>query len=334
MGIMMQAREFKKGKRNLITDVGNVRVGHKTIKDKEHQTGVTIVDPGSDCMFRNKYRAAAHVINGFGKTSGLVQIDELGTLESYIGLTNTLSVGTVQQAIVKQMLKEDESIGLENGTVNVVVGECNDGYLNAIRDCIVCEQDVEEAFANLSKSFEEGSVGAGRGMQCFQRKGGIGSSSRVLTIDQKEYTIGTLVLSNFGLAKDFTLANLTAKKQEVEKGSIIMIIACDLPLDARQLKRVCKRMHVPLARLGSFMGNGSGDIAIAFSTAEVVPHEANKAVMSQEVLHESYMDQVFRCAIECCEESILSSLWHSETCEGRDGHVVTSIKEDWDMCKK
>lgn len=328
MGTDLFQNKIRKGKRNLITDVKGVKVGHKTIKDGNHITGVTVIDPGSEDIFHQKFAAASHVINGFGKTSGLIQIDELGTLESYIGLTNTLSVGTVQQALVKHMLKNNEDIGTDTGTINVVVGECNDGYLNAIRDCIVCEEDVYEAIEALSEDFEEGNIGAGSGMQCFQMKGGIGSSSRILEFDGKEYTIGTLVLSNFGLAKDFTYMDCNINKEdELEKGSIMMILATDIPLDARQLKRVCKRMHVPLARLGSYMGNGSGDIVIGFSTANIFPHYPDKNINEMKYLHENYIDQVFRGAAECCEESILSSLVHSTTTKGRDEHVVKSLKD-------
>lgn len=328
MGTEVFQNKIKKGKKNLISDVKGVRVGHKTIQDGKYVTGVTIIDPGSEDIFHQKYVAASHVINGFGKTSGLIQIDELGTLESYIALTNTLSVGTVQQALVKHMLQLNKDIGVDTGTINVVVGECNDGYLNTIRDCIVNEDDVYEAIETLSVDFKEGNVGAGSGMQCFQMKGGIGSSSRVVELDGNEYTIGTLVLSNFGLAKDFTYMDCDLhREEELEKGSIMIVIATDIPLEARQLKRVCKRMHVPLARLGSYMGNGSGDIAIGFSTANKISHYPKKTIIEMKCVHENYMDQIFRAASECCEESILSSLVHSTTTKGRDEHVVKSLND-------
>lgn len=318
---------MKKGKLNLISDVEGVSVGHKTLSDKEIQTGVTIIKPSNNNIFQNKLVAASSVLNGFGKTSGLIQINELGTLESYIALTNTLSVGTVQQALVKQMLKENEDIGLTSGTVNVVVGECNDGYLNDIRGCHVCEKDVYDAIKDCKKTFTLGSVGAGRGMSCFQMKGGIGSASRVIEMDNQEYTVGVLVLANFGLKKNFILDTISIKDDvELEKGSIIMVIATDLAMSDRQLKRVCNRMPVALARTGSYMGNGSGDIAIAFSTANVIPHHSDKDIMTLTCVHEDKIDLVFEAAIDACEEAILSSLYHNETLKGRDGNIRFSLK--------
>lgn len=319
---------MKKGKLNLISDVAGVSVGHKTLSDGNIQTGVTIIKPSNDNIFQNKLVAASSVLNGFGKTIGLVQIDELGTLESYIALTNTLSVGTVQQALVKQMLKENEDIGLSTGTVNVVVGECNDGYLNDIRGCHISEDDVYDAINDCRSKFALGSVGAGRGMSCFQMKGGIGSSSRIIEFDQKEYTVGVLVLSNFGLKKNFILDTISMKDDlELEKGSIIMVIATDIPMSDRQLKRVCKRMSVALARTGSYMGNGSGDIAIAFSTANIIPHSSEKDVIAIQYIHEDKIDIVFEAAIDACEEAIMSSLFDNQTLEGRDGNIRYSLKD-------
>lgn len=317
---------MKKGKLNLISDVTGVKVGHKTLSDGDIQTGVTVIKPTNDNIFKNKLVAASCVLNGFGKTSGLVQIDELGTLESYIGLTNTLSVGTVQQALVKQMLKENEDIGVTTGTVNVVVGECNDGYLNDIRGCHVSQQDVFDALEDCKEEFELGSVGAGRGMSCFQMKGGIGSSSRVITLNNQEYTVGVLVLSNFGLKKNFIIDTIEQPDlEELEKGSIIMVIATDIPMSDRQLKRVCKRMPVALARTGSHMGNGSGDIAIAFSTGNVISHYQEDSFLQIKCVHEDKMDYIFDAAIEACQEAIMSSLYHNQTVQGRDGNVRLSL---------
>lgn len=319
---------MKKGKLNLISDVAGVSVGHRTLSDGDIQTGVTVIKPTNDNIFKNKLVAASCVLNGFGKTSGLVQIDELGTLESYIGLTNTLSVGTVQQALVKQMLKENEDIGVTTGTVNVVVGECNDGYLNDIRGCHVSQQDVFDALEDCKEEFELGSVGAGRGMSCFQMKGGIGSSSRVITLNNQEYTVGVLVLSNFGLKKNFIIDTIEQPDlEELEKGSIIMVIATDIPMSDRQLKRVCKRMPVALARTGSHMGNGSGDIAIAFSTGNVISHYQEDSFLQIKCVHEDKMDYIFDAAIEACQEAIMSSLYHNQTVQGRDGNVRLSLAD-------
>lgn len=323
---------MKKGSYNNICDVKGVKVGHHTISNGTQETGVTIIIPGVENPYQQKLVAASYVINGYGKTSGLVQIEELGTLESYIGLTNTLSVGTVQQALVKYMihLPGNEEIGRKTGSINTVVGECNDGYLNDIRACAIQEEDVYLAIQDAKETFALGSVGAGRGMSCFQMKGGIGSASRIISLDTHEYTIGLLVLSNFGLKKDFLLEHVALDDlayEELEKGSIMMIIATDVPLSSRQLRRVCKRMSVALARCGSYLGNGSGDIAIAFSTANPIPHYSEQAVLSASYVHEDHMDVVFRGAIDACEEAILSSLLHNETLVGRDDHMRYSLAD-------
>lgn len=321
---------MRKGTYNKISDVRGVRVGHYTIADGNIQTGVTVILPSAHNIFQEKYIAASYVINGFGKTSGLVQIDELGTLESPIGLTNTLSVGTVQQALVRYMLKQtgNEEIGRTTGTINTVVGECNDGYLNDIRKCVIKEEHVLDAIDHACVDFELGSVGAGRGMSCFQMKGGIGSSSRIIELYDKEYTVGALVLSNFGLKKDFMLEHITLSDldDEIEKGSIMMILAMDVPVSSRQLRRICKRMSIALGRCGSYMGNGSGDIVIGFSTAHQIPHHAPQKPLFFEFIHEDMIDTVFRASIEACEEAILTSLVHNETVTGRDAHKRMSLQ--------
>ncbi len=319
---------MKTGKLNKITDVKGVKVGHKTIDNGDIHTGVTVIIPSEDNIFHNKYVASSYVINGFSKTSGLIQIDELGTIESIIGLTNTLNVGTVQQAIVKHMLKNNPDIGKNTGTINAVIGECNDGYLNDIRECAITEEDVYEAIKNATTNFELGSVGAGRGMSCFGMKGGIGSASRIVELDGQEYTIGVLVLSNFGLKKDFIFDNINFSNyhdETLEKGSIIIILATDVPLSSRQIKRVCKRMSVSLARLGSHLGNGSGDVVIGFSTANVIPHYPTSDVISIKEIHEDKIDIVFRASIEACESAIMSSLLNNETLVGRDGNTRLSL---------
>lgn len=322
---------MKKGKNNLITDVKGIKVGHYTLESERIQTGVTVILPSDDNIFQNKLIAASHVINGFGKTTGLIQIDELGTLESPIALTNTLSVGTVQQALVQYMLSVDQTIGKETGTVNVVVGECNDGYLNDIRACSITQQDVFKAIENADILFEQGNVGAGKGMSCFEMKGGIGSASRIVTLNQKDYTVGVLVLSNFGLMKDFIPFQQDTYSDILEQGSILLVIATDIPLSSRQLKRVCKRMSVPLSRLGSHLGNGSGDIAIAFSTAQTIPHQCEQDFATIQTVHENCIGFIFRAAIEAGENAIMNSLLYAETCIGRDEHIRYSLK---DMIKK
>ena len=329
MGTQLYQTPYTKGKLNKITDVKGIKIGHCTLNDKDIQTGVSVIIPSESNIFKEKLACASVVINGFGKTSGLVQIDELGTLESVIGLTNTLSVGTVMQSLVKYMMRDNEDIGTTTGTINVVVGECNDGHLNDIRGCHIKEQHVLSAIDSACVDFEEGAVGAGRGMSCFQMKGGIGSASRQVELDGKVYHIGSLVLTNFGLKKDFTYQKLRVEdfEEEVEKGSIMMLIATDIPMDARQLKRVCKRVPIALGRLGSYMGNGSGDIAIAFSTANKYPHYPTQDIQLVTCIHENKIDSVFRNAIDATEEAIISSLVHAVSVEGRNQNKVLSLKE-------
>ena len=333
--------KLSKGKNNLITDVKGVKVGHKTLDDGKIKTGVTAIIPHSDNIFKEKLICSSYVINGFGKSIGLVQIDELGTLETPIILTNTLSVGTCSTALVKHMLKENEDIGVTTGTVNPVVCECNDGYLNDIRGLHVKEEDVFEALESAEINFKEGNVGAGTGMSCYQLKGGIGSASRVLKLDDKEYTIGSLVLSNFGLKEDLLVDGIKVGEQilekeagELEKGSIIIILATDIPMSDRQLKRIAKRVPIGLARTGSHIGNGSGDIVIAFSTANRIKHYEYRDIVSIKIINENIIDKVFRGVIECVEEAVISSLLHSEKTIGTSEHKRESLKKYIDYLVK
>lgn len=318
----------RSGKRNLITDVPGVTVGHVTVQDGNINTGVTVIRPHGGNMFRDKVVAATAIINGFGKTMGLVQVEELGTIETPIVMTNTLSIGTAANALIKYMLEENEDIGKSAGSVNPLVCECNDGNLNDIRGLHVTEEHVFEALANTSEDFEEGAVGAGTGMRCLGFKGGIGSSSRIVELDGKEYTVGALVLSNFGnrcsLRIDGAKEGERIKKMlntenGEDKGSIIILLATDIPLNERQLKRVCKRAGVGLARTGSYYGNGSGDIAIAFTTANRIPQDRTSAIIQTQMLVDSAIDPVFEMTADVVEEAILSSLVHAKTTTGVSG---------------
>lgn len=324
--------ELKKGKNNLITDVDGVRVGHVTLDNQDIKTGVTAILPHGGNIFKEKVMASTFVINGFGKSIGLIQVDELGTIETPIILTNTLSIGTACTGLIKYMLSENEDIGKTTSTVNPMVLECNDGFLNDIRGLHVKESHIIEAIKKASNDFEEGSVGAGTGMSCYQLKGGIGSSSRAITLDNKEYIVGSLVLSNCGLEKDLILdgrkigKDITSKKDlELEKGSIIIVIATDIPLSERQLKRVAKRASISLGRTGSHLGNGSGDIVVAFSTANKVSHYEEKDINLMKFINENKIDLIFRASIESIEESIISSMIHSKETVGRDNNKIKSI---------
>ena len=317
-----------------ISDVPGVTVGHCTLADGDVQTGVTALLPHQGDIFHDKVMAASHVINGFGKTTGLVQIDELGTLETPILFTNTLSVGTVETALVKYMLDKNPDICETTGSVNPVVCECNDSGLNDIRGLHVTEENVRAALADCRADFTEGAVGAGRGMRCHGLKGGIGSASRVVELDGKQYTIGALVLSNHAVFDDLVVAGTPIQSlldahipPHEDKGSIITVLATDIPLSERQLRRLCHRALVGLSRTGSFCGNGSGEIVIAFTTANRVPHYSEKAILPMGMVHDDAINPLFRAVAECVEESVLSSLLHAETVTGYHGRTVRCLSD-------
>ena len=322
-----------RGARNLITDVPGVKVGQVTIQHGEVNTGVTAVLPHGGNLFQEKVMAGVSVINGFGKSAGLVQIEELGTIESPIILTNTLSTGTALTAMVKYMMAQNPDIGVSTGTVNCVVTECNDGRLNDIRGLHVREDDVLQAVDSASEDFVEGAEGGGTGMVCLGLKGGIGSSSRTLQIDGQLYTVGALVMSNFGEAGNLVIGGRhidTRKCSEdckKDTGSIIIVIATDVPLSERQLKRVAKRSMIALGRVGSYCGNGSGDIAIAFTTANRQPHYSSRNILDTKMFYDENIDCVFEAAVEAVEESILSSLYHAETTTGVRGNTYIGLRE-------
>ncbi|ARP91285.1 aminopeptidase [Bordetella genomosp. 9] len=326
------------GPRDAISDVAGVTVGHVTLSRGPVQTGVTVVRPHPGDVYRDKVPAAVSVLNGFGKSVGLLQVEELGVLETPIALTNTFSVGAVAEAQIRQAVAANPEIGRELPTVNPLVFECNDGYLNDIQAMSVRGADYLAACACADAGFEQGAVGAGRGMSCFAFKGGIGSASRLSRpLDGRCWTVGALVLANFGRQPLLTVAGrpfgrwLAAQAQASsdapEKGSIILLLATDAPLDARQLRRLSLRAGAGLARTGSVFGHGSGDIALAFSTAYTVPHLPDRPMPTEPMLHETRLDPLFEAAADAIEQAIVHALWRAETVTGRDGHVRRSIRE-------
>ena len=328
--------KWKSGPRNLITDVPGVKVGHATIRHGEVNTGVTAILPHERNLFQEKVMAGAAVINGFGKSAGLVQIEELGTIESPIILTNTLSTGTALTAIVKYMMAQNPDIGVKTGTVNCLVTECNDGRLNDIRGLHVTEEHVLQAVQGAAEDFEEGAVGGGTGMVCLGLKGGIGSASRQREADGRTYTTGAQVMSNFGAAGNLVIGgrridtrkcNEECGREFRDSGSIIIIIGTDVPLNERQLKRVAKRAMISLGRVGSYCGNGSGDIAIAFTTANNQPHYSDRNIWDTKMFYDENIDCVFEAAVEAVEEAIISSLYHAKTTVGVRGNQYMGLLE-------
>lgn len=324
---------MEKGKRNAITDVPGVRVGHCTVDNERHKTGVTVILPCADDVFQNKMIADCHVLNGFGKTAGLMQIEELGTLETPIALTNTLNVGLVHDAMVEYMCCEAEKNGYAMRSVNPVVCECNDASLNDIRHRAVGEKEVFAAIESASEEFALGDVGAGKGMTCYDLKGGIGTASRIVEIDGERFTIGVLVQTNHGSLRDLRIdganvgeeINRRIQEDTPDQGSCIMIVGTDLPVTSRQLGRIIRRCSVGLARLGSFIGHGSGEVMIGFSTANRIPAEGG--CMNLRCIHESQINSAFRAVAECTEEAVLRSMLEARTVVGYSGKVRRSLRE-------
>ncbi len=319
------------GERNSIADVPGVLVGHATIAQGAVRTGVTAVLPHDGDLFQSKPLAAAQVLNGFGKGLGLVQLAELGTLETPILLTNTFAVGACANALIRRAIRADPEIGRRTATVNPVVLECNDGYLNDIQAMAVDESDAEAAIAAAAETFDLGAVGAGAGMSAFGVKGGVGTASRRVRLDGSQYHLGVLVLANFGRAGDLRLPDGRRVDPEVgvvaEAGSCIVVIATDVPLESRQLGRVAKRAGVGLAWCGAFWGNGSGDIALAFTTANPVPHAPEEEFLERRVLAEGRIDRLFQATAEATQEAVLDALAAAETTVGRNGHRRVGLAE-------
>ncbi len=327
---------MKKGKLNKITDVPGVSVGQTTIKNDLNKTGVTVIIPHNENVFDNKPVASSFVLNGFGKTSGLIQVEELGNIEAPIALTSTLNVGLVMDAMVEYTLKNATS---EITSVNTVVMECNDGRINSPFNRAVKAEHVFKAISEASSDFEEGDVGAGTGMICYGLKGGIGSSSRLLPIG-KGYTLGVLVQTNFGSLKDLIVCGKSVGEEikneslnNEEKGSVIVVMATDLPMSSRQIKRVLKRASVGLARTGSFIGHGSGEVFLGFTTSNIMKSDENDDVLSMSMINESKMNVVFRAIAEATEEAVLNSMLMSSPNVERDGKAVRSLNEFIDLLK-
>ena len=335
--------ELPTGPSNAITDVAGVRVGHTTLMTGDGplrpgegpvRTGVTVILPHGDNLFREKVPGAVHTINGFGKVCGFEEIRELGVIEAPIALTNTLNVGLVADALAQHAIRQSPEIGIRTSSVNVVVGECSDGYLNDLQGRHVRAEHVWAAMdAAATGPVREGAVGAGTGTSCFGWKGGIGTSSRVLPAEAGGYTVGALVQSNFGRPRDLTVLGVpvgrriqppgTAQPPIQEKGSIMIVLATDAPLTDRHLRRLCVRAAVGLARTGSHHMHGSGDFVIAFSTAHRIEHAPASLTTTRTVLADEpkAMAGLFPAVVECVEEAILNSLCRAETVVGRDGNT-------------
>jgi D-aminopeptidase len=321
------------GPLNAITDVEGVAVGHRTLIEGEGiRTGVTAIVPHGGNVFQSKVPAAVFPANAYGKAAGFLQVQELGNLETPIVLTNTLCVGTAVQAVVDWTLQQPGNE--EVRSVNAVVGEVNDKFLNDIRTCAVRPLDVFLAIEEAETGpVAEGSIGAGTGTEAFGFKGGIGTASRVLPESRGGYTVGALVQSNFdgvlmidGMRVGEALGRGSLRDTEkASDGSCMIVIATDAPLSPRNLERLASRAVMGLARTGSFMANGSGDFVIAFSTRNPVPNEELYATRSEELLYNEFTSPLFLATVEVVEEAVLNSLLKATTVTGRDGNTREAI---------
>ena len=306
------------GMHNAITDVPGVLVGHAGIDEGRLHTGVTAVLPHPRSLYRNKVSAAAAVLNGYGKSVGLMQIEELGTIETPVLITSTLNVPRVADALLSYMFDQDPEIGAST-TVNAVVLECFDGYLSDARARAVGEADVRTAIAEArSGPVAEGCVGAGVGMRCQGFKSGVGTASRL--VEPPGYVVGILVVPNFGSPGDLIIAGvpvgraLPAVEQPPARGSCVFVAATDAPLTPTDLRRVAWRCFLGMARTGSISAHHSGDLVVAFST--------NPEMVRQDRL---VIDGLFRAAVEASEEAILNALFAAHSIEGRDGHMLPAL---------
>ena len=342
-----RAREFglivgvlPPGPLNAITDVAGVKVGQVTlIEGKDVRTGVTAVLPHGGNVFQEKVPAGISVGNGYGKLTGVTQVRELGTLETPVILTNTLSVPTAADAVIAWTLglPGNERVA----SVNPVVGETNDGWLNDVRGRRVTKAHVLEAVRSASGGpVAEGAVGAGTGTTCFDYKGGIGTSSRRLPEDRGGFTVGVLVQTNFGGVltirgvpfdkKEAGIGGTASAENPSGDGSCMIIVATDAPLDARSLERLAKRALLGIARTGGYFSNGSGDYAIAFSTAEGVrvAHRSTERTRTVTLLRDDAISPLFQAVAEAAEEAILNSLFKAARIEGKDGHAAEPLPLD------
>lgn len=327
------------GSMNSITDVKGVSVGHRTLIEGDSiRTGVTVIIPHEGNLFQEKVPAAVFIGNGFGKALGFTQVEELGNIETPIALTNTLNAFLVANALIDYTLSIPEN--KEVRSVNPIVGETNDGWLNDIAGRHVQSLHVFQAIESANNGpVKEGSIGAGTGTRCMGFKGGIGTSSRELPKDKGGYTVGVLVQTNFGgiltingapVGKELDNFYMANDVPYVVDGSCMIIIATDAPLSARNLKRLAKRSFLAFGRVGSFSSNGSGDYSIAFSTHKDLRIPYNNKNIEKKITDVSndHMSPLFLATVEATEEAIYNSLFKAITIIGQNGRVAEALPID------
>ena len=341
----LQIGEYSPGAKNSITDVPGVKVGHTTVIEGSGRrkpgngpvrTGVTVILPNDD-IYNQKLISGGFILSGAGEIAGLTQVMEWGIIETPIALTNTLSVGRVSDSVVKWMAHKYPQIRDQQEVIIPVVGECDDSFLNDAVGLHIKPQHVFSAFENANSDVvEEGAVGAGTGMICCDFKGGIGSSSRVIPMGGENYTMGVLVLSNFGHMEHLRMdgypvgrvlsgAQGAYSRRTASYGSIIVVVATDMPLTAMQINRICRRAALGIGRVGSYGAHSSGEIIVGFSTANVVPRVAEAPRVQVNMILDTFLDPAYRAVIEATEEASLNSLTMAVDMEGAGGNKVPSI---------
>jgi len=336
---------FRPGRWNAITDVAGVKVGHSTIirgagrlvrGEGPVRTGVTAILPGEN-VFMERCLGGGFVLNGAGELSGLTQVMEWGIIETPILLTNTLSVGAVTDAVVRCMVRQNPGIGDQHDVVLPLVGECDDSWLNDIAGRHVREEHVVQSLQTAADGpVAEGCVGGGTGMITADFKAGIGTSSRRLAPALGGYTLGVLVMSNFGDVRCLRMAGYPVgevlapwfegmPRRVGTYGSIIAVVATDAPLMPHQLSRLARRAALGIGRTGSYAAHGSGEIILAFSTANSVPRESRRMVFRGKFLLDPSMDPLYEATIECTEEAILNALCMARPMEGINGNFSPAL---------
>ncbi len=339
------------GERNAITDVHGVRVGHTTVirqdtpgvlGSKAVRTGVTAIWPHGGQPWRDRVYVGTFILNGYGEIIGINQLNEWGVLHSPVVLTSSLSIGLAYDATARWIAAHDPAQGTDDVFMPVIT-ECDDSFLNDVRSFPLSERDVVRALEGATGGdVEEGCVGAATGLQCFDFKGGIGTASRVLPADSGGFTVGVLVSTNFGARSDLMIAGVPIGREitdlmpeEHSEGSCVVVLATDAPLLPHQLRRLALRAGMALARAGSIGANGSGELMLAFSTAQTIPREAPGSELRARALldgaywhHPSPFDPLFTAAIEAVEEAVANALFAATTTRGRDGNVLHALPVD------
>jgi D-aminopeptidase len=316
---------FPTGELNGIVDVPGVLVGHTTLANGANRTGVTAVLPHGGNLYAEKVLGACHAVNAYGKPMGLSQLAEMGTIETPVLLTSTLSVGPVWEGGLRHMLAQNPGAARDRDTINVIVGECFDGWLSDARALAVRPEHALAAIASASHDASEGAVGAGTGTTCFGFKSGVGTSSRLVN----EVVLGCLLVSNYGARRDLHMLTGSAARSPdgeaeppAQAGSVFVVLGTNAPVSERQLRRLGVRCALGLGRAGSFASNASGEYALAFSTAHLVPHRTDRSHDDYRFLRDDSrtMRGLFEAAGEVVHEAVLNSLCTARPTEGRDGH--------------